>query len=67
LYKILKKLGINKRFLYNKIKNIPLTMNSIPEKEVTEFLKNLNAKILKVEKDRSAGTLIKSRIYYITK
>lgn len=67
LYKILKKLGINKRFLYNKIKNIPLTMNSIPEKEVTEFLKSLNAKILKVEKDRSAGTLIKSRIYYITK
>jgi len=66
-YKILRGLGINKKFLYEKLGICPLRMNFIPEKQVIKFLKSLNVKILKVEKDKRAGLLIKSRTYYVTK
>lgn len=67
-YEKLKKFRINKRFLYDKLKLFPsMTMNSIPEEEILEFLGNLKIKILKVQEDICAGPLIKSRTYYITK
>jgi len=67
-YKVLKWAGINKKFLYENLKlNPSMTMNSLPEKEIIKLLEGLDVKILKIQKDKSAGPLIKSRIYYITK
>ena len=67
IYKILKKIGIKKQFIYKKLHLYPMRMNSIPKKEIIELLLKQKTKILKIEKDLKAGPSNKSRTYYVTK
>lgn len=67
LYFILKKLKINKRFIYEGLGLYPLKMNCLSKKDVIELIKNQNAKILLAENDEAAGKLIESTTYYIIK
>ena len=66
LYQLLSTLGCSHEFLYNRLRLYPIQMNWLPEKRVIEFLKD-KVEILKVDKDTSAGDLIESRMYYVTK
>ncbi len=67
LYSLLRMLGLDKGYLYNKLGLVPNQMNFVPEKEVLELLKSAGGKVLRVEKDTRAGPGIPSNTYYCTK
>jgi ubiquinone/menaquinone biosynthesis C-methylase UbiE len=66
-YSILNKLGINNEFLINKLNLAPIIMNYIPENEIIDIVKNMNAKILSTKSFSEFDSKIKWNIYYITK
>lgn len=66
LYQLLSTIGFSHEFLYNKLKLYPIQMNWLPEKKVLECIKE-SGKVLEVAEDKSAGELIESRMYYVTK
>jgi len=67
LYFILKKLGVNEKFLYNTLRLFPIRMTSIPESRIINFVKKHKGKVIEVQKDNNAGPNIKSKTYYILK
>lgn len=67
IYKILKKLGIEKQFMYKKLNLYPMRMNSILQKEIIELLLKQKAKILKIENDWKAESSNENKVYYVTK
>ena len=67
MYALLRKLGISKNILYNKLALFPNQLNFVSEKEMTEFLNTSGARILKVERDAWAGEGTPSSTYYCTK
>jgi len=67
LYALLKILGFNTKFLYEKLGLNPIRMNFIPEDKVVIFLKANGAKILEIQEDLHKTRSIQSRIYYVTK
>ena len=67
LYRFLRILGLDRRFLYEKLGLVPIVMNFIPEEEVVAYLRERSGRILLVEADSSAPPGVKSRRYYLTK
>jgi len=68
LYLLLKTLGFDGKFLYERLKLFPgMRMNFIPENEVLELISMTGGKVLEVQVDSMAGTSIQSRTYFITK
>jgi ubiquinone/menaquinone biosynthesis C-methylase UbiE len=66
IYNILRNLGFNKQFLYEKLRVRPYRMNFIPENEVVSFLKAIGGKVLEVKNDSEVG-LYPQRTYFVTK
>lgn len=67
LYDMFRSVGMDKRFLYEKLGLYPIRMNFISEQEVLAFLKEHGAKPIKVLADAVVGSAIKSRTYCVTK
>jgi ubiquinone/menaquinone biosynthesis C-methylase UbiE len=76
IYNILRTLGFNKQFIYQKLGKlglIPYRMNFIAENEVVAFLTRIGGKVLEVKNDSALGpseqsrTYYPSRTYYVTK
>jgi len=68
LYKFLSTLGFKKEFLFKHFKIHPLTMNFLPEQEVTTMLNKFGCKILKIDtKVRGGKIKFPSTTYYVTK
>jgi ubiquinone/menaquinone biosynthesis C-methylase UbiE len=67
LYVLLRTLGFNERFLFEKMKLTPIRMNYVPEKEMIEYIDALGANVLKVQSKSYANTRFQSNTYYITK
>jgi ubiquinone/menaquinone biosynthesis C-methylase UbiE len=67
MYAILRSLGVDKGVLYKMLALFPNQLNSIPEKEIIDFLKTSGARTLRVVKDARAGPGIPSNTYYCTK
>jgi len=65
IYTLLREMGINEKFLYNKMKITPIMMNYIPEKEVLKILESEGAKILEIRSEMMGK--IESRTYLVTK
>jgi ubiquinone/menaquinone biosynthesis C-methylase UbiE len=67
LYHLLLKIGFNKNTVYKKFNLHPMRMNFINENKVkTLIIKNMG-EVLSIEIDSNAGSVIKSRTYFITK
>lgn len=66
-YNFLHSVGINERFLFNKLGLHPISMNFIPEDEVKDLLQSIGAKILKIQHDSKVGRFKESRTYFVTK
>ena len=67
IYKILKILGFDKKFLYKKLGLIPFGMSYISEKEIVNFLKDKDGKILDITSITNPHTLIQNNKYFVTK
>ena len=67
IYKILKILGFDKKFLYKKLGLIPFGMSYISEKEIVNFLKDKDGKILDITSITDPHTLIQNNKYFVTK
>ncbi|MCB9798424.1 class I SAM-dependent methyltransferase [Candidatus Nomurabacteria bacterium] len=66
VYQFLSALGFSHELLYNRLKLYPIQMNWLPQERVEAFLQG-KAKLLEAANDTSAGELIESRMYYVTK
>jgi len=66
-YSLLRKAGLSAKYLYKRWGLEPTAMGFIPEKEVIALLNSLDASILEVQHDFSAGHGNLSRKYYVTK
>jgi hypothetical protein len=66
-YNLLRTLGFDKQFIYQKLGLRPYVMNFIPENEVMAFVMEIGGKVLEVKKDSEAGPSAQSRTYYVTK
>lgn len=67
LYVGLKAIGFAERTLYDRLRLSPITMNALPEREVTELLEHAGGIVLDILEDRQAGPANESRTYYVTK
>ena len=67
LYALLRTLGINERFLYERLGLHPLGINFICPDDVLALLNKTGAKVLRVEVDPNFVSSIRSRIYCVTK
>lgn len=67
LYHLLRALGVDKRFLYERLALYPIRMNFVPERNVVALLEQLGATVLDVHPDTNAGPMIESRTYYATR
>ncbi len=67
LYALLRALGVDKRTLYYKLRLHPLCASFIPQEQVVNLLKALDADIIKVRTDPKYGSKVESRTYFITK
>ena len=67
LYHLLSALGVDKRFLYERLSLYPIRMNFVPEKQVLAHLAAIGARVLDSHPDRGAGKDVQSRTYYATK
>lgn len=66
LYSILRAIGVNKKFLYERLGLIPIRMYFLPEDEVIALVTNAGARVLKVSDDNPKDKT-KSNTYYVTK
>ena len=66
-YSFLKALGCSESFLYNRLGLFPMFMNAIPSEEIQALIQSSGGRILHVENDDSAGPIIESSSYYVTK
>jgi SAM-dependent methyltransferase len=67
IYNMLRTLGFNKQFIYQKLGKLglrPYRMNFIPENEVVAFLIGIGGKVLEVKNDSAAGPSAQTRTYY---
>lgn len=67
LYHLLSALGVDKRFLYERLSLYPIRMNFVPEAAVIALLERSGARVLDVHPDTNAGPMIESRTYYATR
>jgi SAM-dependent methyltransferase len=67
LYALLRTLGVNEHFLYEKLKLHPIAITAIAEEEVAALVLELNAHLLKIQVDPSYGSPVPSRTYLITR
>ncbi len=67
LYAFLRKIGFSENFLYHKLKLYPIKMNFVNKKEMENFFKDIDVRILKIRKDAYAGPKIESYTYFIVK
>jgi trans-aconitate methyltransferase len=67
VYRLLRIVGVQQRFLHERLNLNPIRMNAIPEEEMTAFLRASGAKVLQVETDWNCGPRVQSRCYYVTK
>jgi hypothetical protein len=67
LFGLLSALGVNTRFLYEKLLLHPMRIVVVPEREVTAFLSEMGAKVLEVHPGPAAVEVYKSRTYYVSK
>lgn len=66
-YTALSKLGIDHRFLYNRLRLHPMHMKYVPEKAIRMHVESLGAKLLCDISDDLAGAGIASRTYYVSR
>lgn len=67
LYGLLRSLGFDCRFLYDRLGLYPLRMNFIPEREVLVFLRSVGGHVLDVRPEPNPSAAIESNTYYVTK
>ena len=67
LFGLLSALGVNTRFLYERLLLHPIRIVVVPEREVTAFLGEMGARVLEVHPGPAAVEVYKSRTYYVTK
>ncbi|MFQ5946809.1 MAG: hypothetical protein ACE5NC_11275, partial [Anaerolineae bacterium] len=65
-YALLRKSGLSKKFVYERLRLSPIRMSSVPEDQVVALLDSLGGKVLQVQKRREIG-LPESRAYVVTK
>jgi hypothetical protein len=66
-YSLLRKAGLSAKYLYKRWGLEPTATDFIPKKEDIALLNSLDASILKVQHDFSAGPRNLSRKHYVTK
>jgi ubiquinone/menaquinone biosynthesis C-methylase UbiE len=66
-YALLRLLGFNEKFLYEKLDLHPMKMNFLPEKEVANLLNIWGGKVLHIQPYSIPGTSFLSNTYYVTK
>jgi len=67
VYVLLRSIGFNKKFLFEKLNLHPMRLNFIPEEEIVTFLVMQKAKVLKIQSSSSGGILNNNRTYFVTK
>lgn len=67
LFGLLNALGVNTRFLYEKLHLYPIRIIAVPEQDVMAFLGEIAAKVLEVRAGPATAEIYKSRTYYVTK
>jgi ubiquinone/menaquinone biosynthesis C-methylase UbiE len=67
LFGLLSALGVNTRFLYERLGLYPIRIVVVPEREVMAFLDGIGAKVLEVRAGPATDEVYKSRTYYVTK
>jgi SAM-dependent methyltransferase len=65
-YRMLRSLHVPADFLYGRLGLNPITMLAIPEGEVTNEIRGMKGKVLKVVEDRNGGPGIESRTYFVS-
>ena len=67
LYSWLRAFGLGKRFLYQRLRLVPIRMNFVPEAEMATFLRGRGARLLEVQAEEAPGAPIRNRIYHVTR
>jgi ubiquinone/menaquinone biosynthesis C-methylase UbiE len=67
LYGFLKKLGMNNKFLINKLHLSPMVMNYLEKEKILKIIKKSNANLIDIKSHTSTRGGIKSYVYFITK
>lgn len=67
LYGVLRRLGISKLIVYEKLTLHPVRMNALPENEVRHLLSTLGATVVEARTEHRAGPGNRDRTYYVTK
>jgi len=66
-YALLRLLGFDEKFLYEKLDLHPMKMNFLPEKEVVNLLNKWGGKVLHIQPYSIPGTSFLSNTYYVIK
>jgi len=67
LYSWLRALGLGKRFLYERLRLVPIRMSFVPEAEMAAFLAARGARVLEILAEEAPGAPIRDRIYHVTR
>jgi len=67
IFSILKAIGFNRSFLFNKLGVYPMVMNFVSELEIKNLLEELGANILEICSNSDAGAKVASRTFCVTK
>jgi ubiquinone/menaquinone biosynthesis C-methylase UbiE len=70
LYRGLRRLGASAPFLYRRLRLVPIAMSYLPESDVVQLVRSLDARVLHVERRRATALLdagVTNSTYYVTR
>jgi ubiquinone/menaquinone biosynthesis C-methylase UbiE len=67
LYLCLRKVGLNSRFLYERLNLNPIRVTFIRRNDVVSILRSMGAEILEIQTDSFCGPPAESHTYFVTK
>ena len=70
LYLGLRRLGFDARFLYRRLRLLPIAMSYVPERDVVRVVESFGARLVSMEAYSASGLLntgVRSSVYYVTR